>query len=163
MNEPIDTSVRPPSKLLRMFYRFPIYLYRIGLGRLMGKRFIHIQHTGRKSELPRHSVVEVAGYDPKEDAYYIAAAYGEKADWFRNMMKTPQVKAQVGGRHFDGMASRLTPDQTFQLYEDYEKRHPGMIFTLSRLVGSPVPHNEEGLKLLAQKMPAVRIKVVKTQ
>ena len=102
MNEPIDTSVRPPSKLLRMFYRFPIYLYRIGLGRLMGKRFIHIQHTGRKSELPRHSVVEVAGYDPKEDAYYIAAAYGEKADWFRNMMKTPQVKAQVGGRHFDG-------------------------------------------------------------
>jgi deazaflavin-dependent oxidoreductase (nitroreductase family) len=161
MTESTGTTVRPPSKLLRLFYRFPIYLYRLGLGRLLGKRFIHIQHTGRKSGLPRHSVVEVAGYDPQEDAYYIAAAYGEKADWLRNMMKNPEVKAQVGGRHFDGMAARLDPDETFQLYEDYNKRHPGMIFTLSRLVGYSVPRNEEGLHLIAQKMPAVIIKVVK--
>jgi len=144
-----------------MFYRFPINLYRLGLGRLMGKRFIYIQHTGRKSGLPRYSVVEVARYDPQDDAYYIAVAYGEKSDWFLNMMKNPQVKAQVGGRHFDGRAARLNPDETFQLYEDYNKRHPGMIFTLSRLVGYPVPHDDEGLRLLAQKMPAVRIKVVK--
>lgn len=161
MTESTDTPVRPPSKLLRIFYRFPIYLYRLGLGRLLGKRFIHIQHTGRKSGLPRHSVVEVAGYDPQEDAYYIAAAYGEKADWFQNMMKNPRVKAQVGGRHFDGMAARLSPDETLQLYKDYERRHPGMIFTLSRLVGLPAPRNEEGLHLIAQKMPAVRITVVK--
>ncbi|HKI54146.1 MAG TPA: nitroreductase family deazaflavin-dependent oxidoreductase, partial [Anaerolineales bacterium] len=91
---------RPPSKALRFGLRLPIFLYRIKLGWLLGDRFLMLTHTGRKSGLPRHTVIEVVKHDKETDTYYVVSGWGEKSDWYRNIRKTPQVTVQSGRRKF---------------------------------------------------------------
>ncbi len=38
--------------------RAPIGPYRIGLGGLLGRRFLLLEHVGRRSGLPRHTVID---------------------------------------------------------------------------------------------------------
>lgn len=42
---------KPPTGLSRILFRAPIWLYRRGLGWLLGKRFLLINHIGWKSGL----------------------------------------------------------------------------------------------------------------
>ena len=53
-----------PSGTLRLVFRLPIYLYHLNLGWLLGHRGILLIHRGRKSQLLRETVLEVARYDP---------------------------------------------------------------------------------------------------
>ncbi|MFL7870015.1 MAG: nitroreductase family deazaflavin-dependent oxidoreductase, partial [Anaerolineales bacterium] len=75
----VDT---PPSKALRFGLRLPIWLYRLRLGWLLGDRFLMLTHTGRKSGLPRHVVIEVVQHDKETDTYYVVSGWGEKSDWY---------------------------------------------------------------------------------
>ena len=48
---------RPPrTRLRRALFRAPIWLYRLGLGGLLGGRFLLLTHTGRTSGRPRQVV-----------------------------------------------------------------------------------------------------------
>ncbi|MEO2169431.1 MAG: hypothetical protein ABGY42_15180 [bacterium] len=48
-------EVRPPIGLKRLFFRLPIRLYQLRLGRLLGGRFVLLHHIGRKSGLARQA------------------------------------------------------------------------------------------------------------
>ncbi len=87
-----------PAGLARRLYRAPIALYRIGLGFLMGGRFLMVEHTGRKSDQPRYTVLEVVRYDRDADTYVVASGWGERSDWFRNVTKTPDIYVSSGLR-----------------------------------------------------------------
>ena len=51
-----ETTIRtPPTGLARVFFRAPITLYRLHLGRLLGGRFLLLNHVGRVSHQPRQS------------------------------------------------------------------------------------------------------------
>ncbi len=89
---------RPPSKALRLGLRLPIWLYRARLGWLLGDRFLMLTHTGRKSGLPRQTVIEVVQHDKGTDTYYVVSGWGEKSDWYQNIRKSPSVTVHVGGR-----------------------------------------------------------------
>jgi hypothetical protein len=49
---------RRPGALLRWFFRAPVMLYRIGLGRLMFGQ-VMLTTVGRKSGQPRRAVVDL--------------------------------------------------------------------------------------------------------
>lgn len=87
-----------PSGIMRFFLRFPLWLYRLHLGWLLGNRFVMFQHTGRKSGLPRYTVVEVVQHNPATGVYIIASGWGEKADWFQNIQKEPEILLDTGRR-----------------------------------------------------------------
>ena len=101
----------PPSGISRLLFRAPIWLYNINLGWLLGKRFLKITHIGRKSGLPRQAVLEVVKYEPSSETYYIAAAWGERSDWVKNIRVNPQVQVQVGNQRSDMVAESLAPSQ----------------------------------------------------
>ena len=82
---------RSPNGLLRWFLRFPIVLYHLNLGWLLGGRFMLINHVGRKSGQLRQTVVEVAGHDQSGDTYYVASGWGYKSQWYRNLLAQPEV------------------------------------------------------------------------
>ena len=86
----------PPKGFNRLMFRAPIWLYRLGLGGVLGKRFLLLNHTGRKSGLPRQTVLEVVDYNKTSNTYYIVSGYGEQSDWYKNIRKTPDVTIQVG-------------------------------------------------------------------
>lgn len=67
-------DVQPPRGFTRLLARLPRWLFHLHLGWLLGNRFLLLSHTGRKSGLPRQSVLEVLQYEKVSDTYYVLAA-----------------------------------------------------------------------------------------
>ena len=146
------TSTRkPPQGLQRLLWRAPIWLYRAGLGWLFGRRFLLLTHTGRKSSLPRQAVVEIDDYDPVTDTYLIAAGFGAKSDWYRNIRKTPEVTIQVGNQKMAARAEPLSPQESGEAMLRYARKHPRAARNLTKLIGLDVDGSEESYRAVAQK------------
>lgn len=146
---------QPPRGLSRVLWRFPIYLYRIRLGWLLGDRFLLLTHTGRVSTKPRQAVIEIIRHDKKEDCYLVASGFGEESDWFKNIQKTPQVVIQVGRRQMDAIAKPLPPEEAEDEIVDYARRHPTAIKNLGRILGYNLDGTEASYRALSRVMPIV--------
>ena len=154
-----SSGPQPPRGWKRIPWRLPIWLYRIGLGGLLGRRFLLLTHTGRKTGLPRYAVVEVIRYDPTTNTYYVASGFGERSDWFRNIQKTPQVTIQVGRRKMAAVAERLSSEDAERELLDYARRHPRALRSLARLLGYRIENPEEDVRVLTQAVPIVAFRV----
>lgn len=143
-------EVQPPRGMARTLYRLPIKLFRLHLGWLLGGHFLLLTHTGRKSGLPRQTVLEVLLHEKDSGAYYVLAGWGEQSDWVKNIEKAPQVTIIVGRRRFRAQASRLSPEQAELKVIAYGRRHPRLVRYLPRLLGYRVNGSEEDLHALAR-------------
>lgn len=129
-------QIRPrPTGLSRWLFRLPIFLYRWGLGWLLGGRFLLLNHIGRKSGLPRQTVLEVVKYEPPTDTYFVAVGFGPKTDWYRNLLKTPQATIEVKQRKLAVTADPLAPAASAEAMVEYAQHHPTAARNLSRLLG----------------------------
>jgi len=145
----------PPRGLARLTFRLPIWLYHLHLGWLLGGRFLMLTHIGRKSGLPRHVVIEVVRHNRSTDAYYVASGWGEKSDWFRNVMKNPDVVVQSGTRKLNMKAQRLSPEAAEDEMLDYYHRHPAMLRELARVMGYRIDGTEEDVRALGRLVPMI--------
>ncbi|MFN2117894.1 MAG: nitroreductase family deazaflavin-dependent oxidoreductase [Candidatus Promineifilaceae bacterium] len=134
---------QPPKGLKRLMFRAPIWLYNIGLGSLLGGRFLLLNHTGRKSGQPRQTVLEVVNFDPSTGTYYIASGFGKKSDWYLNIKKTPEVEIQVGSKTMPVTAHVLEADESGKRMVDYARRHPHAAKELMRICGYEVDGSTE--------------------
>lgn len=134
---------KPPQRAGRLLFRAPIYLYRIGLGWLLGERFLLLNHVGRKSGLARQAVLEVVATDPATDTYYVASGWGRASHWFKNVQANPEVTIKVGRRELAARAEILDREQSGEMMVDYARRNPRAAQALSRMVGLAVDGSEE--------------------
>jgi deazaflavin-dependent oxidoreductase (nitroreductase family) len=148
-----------PKGWTRTLYRLPLTLYHIGLGSLMGGRLIHLIHTGRKSGVEREVVLEVVEHVDQEDLYYLASGWGKASDWYRNILMTPRVEAQVAGRKFRGRASPVSPEQAAEVFSRYGQRHPRALQTLARGMGYRIEATDEDYRALGLVTPVVAVHV----
>lgn len=149
---------KPPRGITRAFYRAPIWLFKINLGRLLGKRFLLLTHTGRKSGLQRQTVVEVVKHEPEDITFYIASGWGENSDWVKNITATPNVQVQVGNQCWEMIAERLTPDQGEEVIFDYARRHPSAMMNLARMMGYELDGTEGDFRELGRLLPMFALK-----
>ncbi len=114
-----------PKKIwMKMMYKAPIVLWRMGLGPLMGRIFVLITTTGRKSGLPRHTLAEYFVLDGK---LYVVCAYGAKADWYKNMMANPYVTIQTWQGAERVKATRVTnSEELLDILKVIQKRNSVM-------------------------------------
>jgi len=153
-----DHSIRtPPTGLSRLMFRAPITLYRWHLGRLLGDRFVLINHRGRKSGLPRQAVVEVVRHEPEPDCYVISSGFGETSQWFQNVMANPDIAIQVGGRTLDVHAERLPVEQAQDEMLDYAARHPSAARKLCGYMGFPADGTPETYRQVGEVLPFIRL------
>ena len=139
MSEKVSSVKRPSRGIRRWLFRAPIWLYRIGLGGLMTKRMVLLNHVGRKSGKMRQAVVEVAKYDKAADTVYVASGWGTKSDWYRNLLANPEITIQMSWRKMAVTAVPLTPEQSGEAMVDYAHRYPTAAKVLSkRLLGYEV-------------------------
>ncbi|WP_116248576.1 nitroreductase family deazaflavin-dependent oxidoreductase [Nocardiopsis sp. FIRDI 009] len=136
-------SEPPHTPLRRAAFRAPIWLYRLGLGPLLGRRFVLLTHRGRASGEPRQAVLEVVGRDDSTGAVLVAAAYGQRAQWFRNIQAEPRVLFQVGGQRFRGTATPLPPEESGRALAHYAERHPNTARALLKALGREVGERPE--------------------
>jgi len=142
-----------PRGLSRLAFRFPIWLYRVHLGWLLGHRFVLLTHTGRKSRLPRHTVLEVVRYDKPTRACIVASGWNTKSDWFLNVTANPIIVIQIGNRCSAATAVRLSSGEGAQELLDYSRRHPLAFRELARFMGYRLDGTEDDICALGRMIP----------
>ncbi|MBK0869057.1 nitroreductase family deazaflavin-dependent oxidoreductase [Saccharopolyspora sp. HNM0986] len=147
---------RPPTGLARWMFRLPIQLYRLGLGRVLGSRFMLLTHTGRVTGRQRQVVVEVVGGGPHEGSYFACSGYGEKSAWYRNVLAQPQVRIQVGDRRMIADAEPLGPQQASEVMARYAARNPRAARALCRFMGFDVDGGDADFRAVGRELPFVR-------
>ncbi len=143
---------KPPRGLTRLLARLPIWLYRMQLGWLLGRRFLLLTHIGRKTGVARRTVLEVVDRHQRTGTYFVAAAWGERAQWLRNIQQNPKVGLSVGRQRFAAVAERLPVDEAERVLRTYAQRHRIAMRALVRLLRSSDPH------VLAQTLPIVALR-----
>jgi deazaflavin-dependent oxidoreductase (nitroreductase family) len=145
-----------PKGLMRLAFRAPILLYRMKLGFLLGKRFVLVEHRGRRSGLLRRTVVEVVDYNPTDRSVVVVAAWGEKADWYRNICVDPHVAITVGAKRYAAIAKTIPKDEAEPHLRAYAEHHPMAFRELDRLIEGPGKRTtEEIIQAFLETMPTV--------
>lgn len=115
-----------------------------------------LEHTGRISGQTRRTVLEVVVNDA--EAVYVAAAWGEKAQWLRNVMANPSVVVHLGSRRFHTYAEMLDGDDAERLMAIYARAHPRAIRYGARfMLEDPGDTPEEQGRRVAEAVPMVRL------
>jgi len=146
--------IRPRATgLMRMLVRTPVLLYRLGLGRLIGKHTLLLTTTGRRTGHPR---VVPLDYQEEAGTFYLIAEQGTHATWYRNLIARPEVTLQVGARRLAGVATPLADSQ--------EKAHVLKLFVrrsarlAERYYGIPRGASDEDLLQLAPHRAVVAVR-----
>jgi len=147
-----------PTGVLRLLLRAPIWLYRWNLGRILGGRFLMLTHTGRKSGLQRQNVIEVVSHDEATGVYYIAAAWRDKSDWYRNIQQTPSVGVQVRNHRFKARAEQISVEEGEARLWDYAQKHPAAFKELvAVMLGVRLPVARETCRKVAESVPLISL------
>jgi deazaflavin-dependent oxidoreductase (nitroreductase family) len=110
---------------LRWIVRAPVWLCRARLGFVFGTRLLMLEHTGRKPGIRRYAVLEVVDH-PDPGTYVVAAGFGDRAQWLRNVRASPRVRVCTGSRRLVlAMARPLTSEETATALAAYASGHPG--------------------------------------
>lgn len=146
----------PPTGLMRMAARFPILLYRAGLGWLLFGRFVMVTHTGRVSGKERNVVLEVVHIDQASRRLFVASGWGKKADWYRNIKKTPRVRLTYGSHTFTALARELSTDEGYQVMRQYADKYPGAFRSLGKMMLRAMPEDiDEACKVVSETLPFI--------
>jgi deazaflavin-dependent oxidoreductase (nitroreductase family) len=147
----------PPTGLRRALFRAPIWLYRVGLGALLGRRFILITHVGRTSGTARQTVVEVVTIDSGTGAITVASGFGDRSDWYLNVLAHPAIAVQLGSRRLSVSAHRLSPDEAADAMVRYARRHPLAGRELCRFMGMRVDGSPADFAAAGRRIPMLRL------
>ena len=150
------TIATAPHGLLRFGLRLPIWLYRLRLGWPLGNRFLLLTYIGRKSGLPRQTVIEVVKHDNETDSFFVVSGWGNQSDWYRNIHKNPDVVINVSLRKLHVHAEDIPLSEAVDILEEYTRRYPLAFKELTRLfLKEELQPGRESSQRLAEIMPMV--------
>ena len=149
-----------PNRLLKFFFKVPVLLHKIGLGgweRLIGAQWMLITTKGRKTGKPRVAMVDVMDYDKATDTYYIEAAYGAHADWYRNIQSNPIFEAQVRRRKFKARAGALSTEGAGDMLVQFYRNKPAYTRSVMAMAGMKFK-DEDDLRVLGKNLMLLAVK-----
>ena len=118
----LETIPYPSHPALKHLFHAPIWLWRLGLGPLVGRLFMVMTTTGRKSGLPRRTAVE---YHTWHGRKYVLAAWLQ-SDWYRNLQADPYLTIQTAVGAESVIARRLIDDAELSDVYDFVAANPMM-------------------------------------
>ncbi|WP_327408283.1 nitroreductase family deazaflavin-dependent oxidoreductase [Streptomyces sp. NBC_01281] len=150
---------RPPLPVgwRRRLARLPIHLFRVGLGPVFGGRLLLLHHRGRSTGLDRRVVLEVVAREPDAAGWIVAAGFGPRSDWYRNLLEEPKTVVQFGNRHHAVTAHFLTADEGAEIMAEYGRRHPRTARRLCTLMNLPSGGGASAFRIPGRAIPFVRL------
>jgi deazaflavin-dependent oxidoreductase (nitroreductase family) len=146
-----------PSGIRKFLFRIPIYVYKAKLGFLLGKRFVLVGHTGRKSGLKREVVLEVVAI--RDHSVFVASGWGDSADWYQNVLQHPEVTIQIGSKRRAAISEAVSVDEARSLLASYEAEHPKTFRRLGKfMLDVPGESPPDVIENLATAVPFVRFR-----
>ena len=102
MNVSGNTLIPYPTGLVRLLAGMPLMAYRLGLGAVLNSIHLMVLTTrGRKSGQVRHVSVE---YRRHGSRIYLISVWGERPDWYQNLLTDPLATVQLGGKVYSALA-----------------------------------------------------------
>ncbi|MCB1246250.1 MAG: nitroreductase family deazaflavin-dependent oxidoreductase [Acidimicrobiia bacterium] len=149
-----------PTGLWKHILHAPTWLYRARLGFLLGKRFVMIEHRGRKSDRRYRTVIEVAGRGDVGDSYIVTSGTGPRADWYQNIRAGKLDAVWVGSqRHSSVGVSFLDSPDAAAVFKAYESAHPKTAEKLMASMGVTYDGTDDGRVDMMDKIPMVEFTV----
>ncbi|MFJ3974205.1 nitroreductase family deazaflavin-dependent oxidoreductase [Streptomyces sp. NPDC090021] len=130
----------------------------MGLGPLLGRRFLVLHHEGRYSGRRRTVCLEVVDHDPLHGTWTVASGFGNRAQWYRNLRHAPQVTIQVGRRRHAVTAYFLSPEESAEVMVRYAGSHPHAVRVVCRLLSLDLGRGTpDDLREAGRRIPFVRL------
>jgi deazaflavin-dependent oxidoreductase (nitroreductase family) len=144
----------------RRLLRLPALLYRWRLGFLLGRRFLLLEHVGRRTGHLHRTVLEVVAHTPPT-TWYVMSGLGRSADWYRNISTAGHATIHIGGDTFAVTAQTVAPAEAADLLAGYEQRNrwlrPVLRAVLSRLAGWRYTATRADQLRLVEQLPIVAL------
>jgi deazaflavin-dependent oxidoreductase (nitroreductase family) len=126
---------RRPYGIYRWIANMPRWLYRLGLGWMLGHRIAQITHRGRNSGQIRRTVLEVLHYDPQTQEVVVVSGWEGKTDWYRNIEHEPALEVRTGRVAYQPIQEFLSPDDTARFIFALFRQHPRQVRFVGQLLG----------------------------
>lgn len=144
---------------LRASFAAPNTLYAKGFGWLLGRRFLRLSHTGRRSGQTFHVVLEVVRYDRSTGEATVISGFGDSADWLRNLRAGGSAAVDFGSGPRPAAYRVLGLDEAEATYAAYERRNlliaPLVRWTLTALTGRRYDGSVEARRRMVAELPLV--------
>jgi deazaflavin-dependent oxidoreductase (nitroreductase family) len=131
VNSPADHQKRPllglrkkPGRIALAVFRMPLRAYHHDKGWLLGRTFLELVHTGRKTGRQYEMVAMVLRYDAELHEAVIFAGWGPHTDWVRNLQAGPAVRVTLGRETFVPVHRFLSEDEAFEVVAHFRREHP---------------------------------------
>lgn len=147
-----------PTGFKKWLFEAPSWLYRARVGFLMGKRFLMIEHRGRKSGNLYRTVVEVVDRTP-EGEWIVVSGYGAKADWYQNLRRGNLEAVWVGSRRHQASMRFLEPDEATEVMAEYERLHSKAAELIYRELDLSHDETDEGRLEMVKQIPMVAFRI----
>ena len=132
----------------RALVRAPITLYRRGLGWVFGRRVLMLEHTGRRSGQARFVCLEVVD-QPAPGRVVIVSGFGERAEWYRNLLADPACFVSVGRRRrVPARARFMTSAEAAAALDRYQHAHPRAWDRLRQVIEKAAGHPVDQLPMV---------------
>ncbi len=150
----IDLSHKPTG-WRKWLLKAPSYVYRARLGFLFGRRFMMIEHRGRRSGTLYRTVIEVAGRLPDPPEWVCTSGTGPNADWYRNLVANGVEAVWLGSTRHRAEVRFLGPPGAATVMAAYEREHPRTAPKLYDAMGVSYDGTREGLVAMMERIPMV--------
>ena len=151
-SQPLLGLRRRPGRLALAVFRLPLLMYRRGWGWLLGDTFLLLAHAGRTTGKRYSTVVMVVRYDSRTRVAVICLAWGNDADWIRNIRARPALRVQIGRDSFTPQQRFLPEDEGLAVRAGFRRRHPYR----SRLLASVLGWGDLGSDAAAREFVSTR-------
>jgi len=150
-----------PDGITRFILRVPVYIYRVGLGFILGQRFLMLEHTGRKTGLKHQCVLEIVFFDHDKRTYYVASGWGKRSNWLKNIEADPDVTIMIGDNKYRSVASRLNFNDSLSIMNNYSETHPAAFKILAKkILGESIASKNEKVGKMAENVPVVGFTII---
>jgi deazaflavin-dependent oxidoreductase (nitroreductase family) len=153
-----NTLIPYPNRVVHLMLRMPMIFYRLGLGDLLNAIHLMVLTTrGRKSGQPRHIPVEYRRHGSK---IYLISVWGERPDWYQNLIADPLATVQLGRRQFSALADPVTdPAEALRAVHLFRRIAPSRYdAVLGRLIEEDV--NPRTLPDLSSQFTILRLTII---
>ena len=147
---------------LRACFAAPNGLYANGFGWLLGRRFLRLSHTGRRSGRTFHVVLEVVRYNRSTGEATVISGFGDRADWVRNLRAGGPAAVDFGRAPRPAAYRVLGLDEAEATYAAYERRNlliaPLVRWTLTALTGWRYDGSVGARRRMVAELPLVALR-----
>ena len=141
-------------------FKVPLFLYRLRLGWLFGKRFMLLTHVGRHSGKVRRTVLAVLRFDEQSKEIYAVSAW-TGSDWYSNIQAAPTLQVETGFVRYVPVQRNLSPEAITTTFIDYRKRHPIFSRMICRIPGWKWDSSDKEFLELARTLRGVAFRPIR--